>query len=119
MYIPRHWDLVTGLIFSDFSKKFVTCIFRASLRNHVYILYTKIVQDVCNWCVQNGCKIDTKCIYPTFRQIFVYNLYTKLKELWQLNCIQNVSKSLSKCQIHLVTSCLHFVYCNSDLQKVY
>ena len=44
--------------------------------NCVYILYTKIVQDVYNWCIQNVYKI-----YTAFRQAFVYILYTKSKEL--------------------------------------
>ena len=46
----------------------------------VYILYTKTVQDVYNWCKQNVYKL-----YPIFWQTFVYILYTKSKDLWQLN----------------------------------
>ena len=50
--------------------------------NCVYILYTKIVQDVCNWCIQNVYKMHT-----TFQQAFVSILYTKSKELCQLNFV--------------------------------
>ena len=50
--------------------------------NCVYILYTKIVQDVYNRCIQNVYKIK-KTMPAQF-------------------CIQNVYKSLSKCEIHFV-----------------
>ena len=36
-------------------------------------------------------------------------------------CIQNVYKVLSKCgiQFYAKTFCIHFIYINSDVQKVY
>ena len=68
--------------------------------NCVYILYTKTVQDVYNWCIQNVCHISTN-----FCRRFVYKVKRTMPAKF---CIQNVDKSLSKCGIHFVYK--HFVY---------
>ena len=68
--------------------------------NCVYILCTKIVQDVCNWCIQNVYHISTSfCIH------FVYKIKRTMPAKF---CIHFVYKSLSKCGIHFVYK--HFVY---------
>ena len=91
---------------------------------YIYILYTKIVQDEYNWCIQNVYKMYTKSIGTLFQQAFVYILYTKSKELMPAKCcIQNVYNNLLKCGMGyiLYTNILytfyiiHFVY----LQNVY
>ena len=69
-------DMLVGCVAVDWTYPHGNC---------VYILYTKIVQDVCNWCIQNECKMST-----TFRQTFVYILYTKSKELCQLNFVYKI-----------------------------
>ena len=65
-------------------------------RNCVYILYTKVVQDVYNWCIQNVYKM-----YTTFRQTmhFVYKIERTMAAKF---CMQNVYKSLLKCGICFV-----------------
>ena len=71
--------------------------------NCVYILYTKIVQDVYNWCIQNVYKM-----YTTFRQAFVYILYTKSKELCQLNFVYKMyTKVCWNVGYILYTFCIH------------
>ena len=81
------------------------------LGNCVYILYTKIAQDVYNWCIQNVYKM-----YNIFQQTFVYILYTTSKKTTPAKyCTQNVYKSLLTCGIHFVYKSLskygiHFVY---------
>ena len=65
-------------------------------RNCVYILYTKVVRDVYNWCIQNVYKM-----YTTFRQTthFVYKIERTMAAKF---CMQNVYKSLLKCGIRFV-----------------
>ena len=58
--------------------------------------------------------------YSTFQQTLVYILYTKLYELWQLNFVYKVyTKVCQSVEYILCTFWVHFVYINSDLQKVY
>ena len=73
-------------------------------RNHTKCIY--------NWYIQNVHKM-----YPPFQQTFVYILYNKLKELWQLNFVYILYTKV--CRNTLDTFYIHFVYINSDLQKVY
>ena len=56
-------------------------------------------------------KMYTKCI-PHFDKTFEYILYTKLNEPWELNFVQKLVKMWDAFWIH-------FVYINSDLQKMY
>ena len=80
----------------------------------VYKNCTRFIQLMYTKCIQNVYLISTSfCLH------FVYKIKrtmpTKL-------CIQNVYKSLSKHEIHFVYKhfvAIHFVYINSDLQKVY
>ena len=74
-------------------------------RNYVYILYTTIVQDVYNRCIQNVSNISTN---------FAYILYTKLKELWHLKFVYKMYRKV--CQnvgYILYTSILIYKKCAS------
>ena len=63
-------------------------------------MYTKLVQDVYNWCIQNVYHISTNfCIH------FVYKIKRTTPAKF---CMQNVYKSLLKCGIYYVYK--HFVY---------
>ena len=56
---------------------------------------------------------------PKFQQTFVYILYAKLKELCQLKFVYKMhTKVCQNVGYILYTSCIHFVYLNSDPQKV-
>ena len=63
---------------------------------------------------------DAYKVYPTFQQTFIYILYAKLKELWQLRFVYKMyTKVFQNMGYILCTSCIHFGYINSDLQKVH
>ena len=55
-------------------------------RNSVYILYTKLVENGYNWCIQNENKWHT----------FIYIFQVKLKTKAAKSFVKNVYKSLSK-----------------------
>ena len=74
--------------------------------NHVYILFTKIVQDVYN-CTK--CTQDIQKMYPTFWQIFVYILYTKLKKQWQLKFVYKMYTKVCPNMGYILVY-IHFVY---------
>ena len=56
-------------------------------------------------------------MYPPFQQTFVYIFNNKLKEPWQLNFVHKMYTKV--CRNTLDIFYIHFVYINSDLQKVY
>ena len=83
--------------------------------SHTEIVYKFCIQKLCKMYTTDVCKMYTRCIQnvshisTNFSIHFVY----KIKRTMAVKIrIQNVYKSLSKCGIH-------FVYINSDLQKVY
>ena len=69
-------------------------------RNSVYILYTKLVENGYNWCIQNENKWHT----------FIYIFQVKLKTKAAKSFVKNVYKSLSKWGIHFVYICIHKVW---------
>ena len=76
-------------------------------------MYTKIVQDVYNRCIQNVYEMRT-----TFQETFGYIFYTKLKGSKILYTkLQKFAKIYNIFCIQIFY--IHFVYINSDLQKVY
>ena len=84
-------------------------------RNCLYILYTKIVQDAYNWCIQNVCNM-----YPTYWLTFVYVLYTKLKELWQLNFVYKIyTKVYRNVEYILYTSIPIYKKCTNYVYNLY
>ena len=117
------------------------------LGNCVYILYTKIAQDVYNWCIQNVYKM-----YNIFQQTFVYILYTTSKKLHQRNIVYKMYTKVCWHVVYILYTkvcqnmgyilytnilytlciqnvykfvkmrnsfCIHFVYISSDLLKAY
>ena len=67
---------------------------------HFVFLYTKIVQDICNWCMQN--------VYLILTNFCMHFVYKNKRTMPAKFYIQNVYKSLLKCGIHFVYK--HFVY---------
>ena len=66
----------------------------------VYILYTKIVQDVYNLYIQN--------VYHIWTNVCIHFVYKIKRTMPAKFCMQNVNLSLLKCGIHFVYK--HFVY---------
>ena len=77
-----------------------------SYGNCVYILYTKIEQDVYNWCIQNVSNMNT-----IFRQTFVYIFYTKLKELSQLKFVYKMCTEVCRNVAYILYTDILYTFC--------
>ena len=115
------------------------------MSTHGNCVYTFYTQKLYKMYTTDVYKMYAKCTYTTFHQTFVYMLYTKSKELCQLNfvykmfpkicrnveyilctffytfCIQKFVEMWDAFCIQTLciqTFCIHFVYINSDVQKV-
>ena len=75
----------------------------------VYILYTKIEQDIYKIYtknIQNICKM-----YPTFQQTFLYILYTKSTELRQLNFVYKMYRKVCQNVGYIFYTNILYIFC--------